>query len=396
MIRSVRCLPILLLALATAGPGAAQTETAPAAAAQTFPAITVITVRDADIRDRVYASGLIQPVEEVMVQPQIEGQAIDSLQADVGSVVKEGDVMARLSQTSLKLMRSQLVAARAAAVAALAQGKAQLAEATINAQEALRVQERAQTLQKSGSVSQSQADLALADSAAKQSRVAAASQGVTAAEAQIAVADAKSADVDLSLARATVTAPVGGLVVARNASVGAIATATGSPMFVLVKGGLLELRADVAERDILRLAPGQSVDMRVVGLAETVKGHVRLVEPTVDTTTRLGRVRIQLDDPGMVRSGMYAEAAILVASHHAPVVPGAAIEVADGTATILVVGPDDTLKRVPVVTGIRENGRVEVLSGASAGDTIVSRAGAFVREGDRIHPVPDAAARVGE
>jgi HlyD family secretion protein len=43
---------------------------------------------------------------------------------------------------------------------------------------------------------------------------------------------------------------------------------------------------------------------------------------------------------------------------------------------------------VPVQTGIRDSGWVEILSGLEAGDTIVTKAGAFVRDGDRINPVP--------
>ena len=356
-----------------------------------LPAITVVTVAEGTIADRVYASGLIGPVEEVSVQPQIEGQAIEALDVDVGATVKAGDVMARLSQSALEVTRAQLAASRAAAAAALAQGRAQLVESQTNAEEARRVRERADSLARSGSVSQAQADQALAASAAANARVAASEQGVASAQAQIDVAEARQAETELNLARTTVKAPVDGLVAARNASVGAIATAAGNPMFVLVKGGLLELRADVAERDILRLAPGQGAAVTVVGLAAPVSGHVRLVEPTVDAVTRLGRVRITLDDPGRVRSGMFAEAAILVAERRAPLLPGAAVEVSEGVASVLVVGTGDTLRRVPVEAGIRANGQVEIVSGVRPGDRVVARAGAFVREGDRINPVAEAA-----
>jgi len=49
---------------------------------------------------------------------------------------------------------------------------------------------------------------------------------------------------------------------------------------------------------------------------------------------------------------------------------------------------DGLVTQVPVKTGIRDSGWVEILSGLEAGDTIVTKAGAFVRDGDRINPVP--------
>ena len=145
----------------------------------------------------------------------------------------------------------------------------------------------------------------------------------------------------------------------------------------------LKSAADVAEQDLLRIEPGQKVSLRVVGRAEPITGTVRLVEPTVDTTTRLGRVRIGLDDSGLVRDGMFGEATILVAERRALAAPVTAIS-ADGAALKV---EDGIVTRVAVETGIRDGGLVEIRSGLPLGATIVSRAGAFVRDGDHIHPV---------
>ena len=59
----------------------------------------------------------------------------------------------------------------------------------------------------------------------------------------------------------------------------------------------------------------------------------------------------------------------------------------DGDA-VLRVTAGGTVERAPVTTGIREGGLIEITSGLFAGDVIVARAGAFVRPGDRINPVP--------
>ena len=119
----------------------------------------------------------------------------------------------------------------------------------------------------------------------------------------------------------------------------------------------------------------------------TLSGHIRLVAPTIDTTTRLGNARIAVDPSPMVRSGMFAEADILVATHDAMAVPVTAVGQSGKDTTVKLV-KDGLVSEVPVTTGIRQGGWVEVLSGLTLGDTIVAKAGAFVSDGDKINPIP--------
>ncbi len=344
-------------------------------------------VAQAVVRDRVLASGLIGPVERISVQPRIEGQAIEEIRVEVGDRVEANQIVARLSDAALTLRKSQLLAQQAAAAASIAQAEAQLVEVEAAADEAGRVQARTETLRAQGTASQASADQAKAGADAAAARVTVAQQGLKAARAQLALADALLADVDLQLGRTFVRAPVAGEVVERSATVGSIASAAGQPMFVIVRDGLLELQADVAEQDILRLAEGQRVALRLVGLNDVLTGTVRLVEPTVDTLTRLGRVRIAVEAPERVRSGMFAEAEILVAEREALVVPVTSVGSGpEGDSALRV--RDGRAERVSVQTGIRDGGLVEVLGGLDLGDSVVTRAGAFVRDGDRINPVP--------
>jgi HlyD family secretion protein len=157
-------------------------------------------------------------------------------------------------------------------------------------------------------------------------------------------------------------------------------------MFSLIRDGALELRADVAEGDLLRLAAGQTASLTLAGADAPRGGTIRLVEPSIDAVTRMGRARITLDAPQGIRSGMFAEATVLVAERETLAVPISAIGTAKGQTTVLKV-TGDMAARVPVQTGIRAEGWVEILSGLAEGDLIVAKAGAFVRDGDRISPV---------
>ena len=382
-------LAALTLAAALA-PGPALAEAAPAPAAAVLPAITVSTVARVTLRDRVLASGLVGPVERVQVPPLIEGQPIQSLLADVGDRVAAGQVLAQLSSATLELQKSQFLATLASARAAIAQVEAQLIEARSSADEAQRVNVRTTTLKNQGTASQAAADQAAAAAISATARVAVATQSLAAAEAQLTLVEAQIATVDLQLSRTRVIAPVAGVVVERNAQLGGVASAAGPAMFVLIRDGALELRADVAEPDLLRLAVGQRAQLVAVGTDAALTGTVRLVEPAIDTATRMGRARISIDAPEQMRAGMFVDASILVAERAGLAVPVTALGSGTEGATVMRVR-GGLVERLAVVTGIRDRGMIEIVSGLAEGDLVVTKAAAFVHDGDHINPVPAAA-----
>jgi HlyD family secretion protein len=393
----MRLIPVLMLTVAAALPAPAlraqEAEAAvdaPAPVTESLPAISVAEVRARQLTDRVIASGLIGATEEVQVAPLIEGQPLEALAADVGDTVTEGQVLAVLSRSSLELQRSEAVASLAAAAASIAQAEAQLVEAEASAAEAQRVADRTTLLREQGTAPQAQADTATANAVSAAARVQVARQALESTRAQLALAEARLENVDLQLSRTEVKAPVAGKIVARNAKLGAIATAAGEPMFVIIRDGALELRADVAESDILRLDEGQPARLRTAGMVGALAGTVHLVEPTIDTVTRLGRARIAVADPELLRAGMFVEAEVIVAEREALAVPLTAIGSAPEGITVMRVR-DGLVERVVVKTGIRDGAYVEVIDGLAAGDLVVSKAGAFVRAGDRINPVLDPA-----
>ena len=368
---------------------AAAAESAAEAPAPALPAITVSDVIPRTLTDRVIASGLIAAVEEVQVAPLVEGQPLDQLLVDVGDMVTEGQVLAVLSKSTLELQKTEAVASLAAARSTIDQGEAQLVEAEAAAAEAARVVDRTTKLRESGTAAQATWDTANANAIAANARVSVATQGLEAARAQLALAEARLENVDLMLSRTDVKAPVAGKIVARNAKIGAVATAAGEPMFVITKDAALELRADVAEIDLLRLVPGQKATLRAVGTTDPLSGTVRLVEPAIDPVTRLGRARISLDASEALRTGMFVEAEIITAERETLAIPVTAIGASPDGSTVMRV-KDGIVERVVVRTGIRDGGLVEITEGLAAGDTVVTKAGAFVRAGDRINPIPSA------
>lgn len=348
----------LLISVALVAPLAAQ-EAEPAPEPKiVLPAITVTTVAARKLTDHVLASGQIAAVEQVSVVPLVEGQPIESLAADVGDTVQAGQVLAVLSTATWELQRSQL--------------QASLASAQTQAAEAKKSADRTAALFKQGTSSTAANDQAQA--------------AAVAAQAQVDSLTAQLANVDLMISRTEVKAPVAGVILTRNAQVGAVASAAGQPLFVIIKEGALELRADVAEADLPRLAPGMEAEVRLAADVAPLPAKLRLLEPGVDAATRLGRARLSLEPTPGVHPGMYGEADITVATHEALAVPVTAVGSENGETTVMKV-VDGTVQRTIVTTGIREAGWIEIVEGLTSGDTIVAKAGSFVSDGDKINPI---------
>ncbi|WP_117191678.1 efflux RND transporter periplasmic adaptor subunit [Rhizobium terrae] len=387
-------IPALIISLA-ASTALAQDAAAPAPA-QTelkLPSIIVTEAVTKPLVDRVIATGTIKPVEEVYVQPLVDGLSIKTLNADVGDEVKADSVLATLNDDALLLQKSQYEANKAKAEAGVAQYQAQVIEAEANLADMTRQRDRTKRLSQSGTSTVSQLEQAEAQVEVAQARLNAAKQAVAVGQSDIKVVDAQIDDVKLRLARTGVKTPIAGVVSARTAKVGAIATGQGSPLFTIIKDSAIELVADLSETDIQKIKAGQRAIVTIAGGRTKIEGKVRLVSPTVDATTRLGSVHIVIDDKSGARSGMYASAEIVIAEANALALPLSAVTTGRSGSTARKV-EDNVVKQVKIETGIQDGGFIQVVSGLTAGDIVVAKAGAFVRDGDKIAPVPAEPAAV--
>lgn len=358
----------------------------PTPAETNLPAIRVVEVTERSLVDRVIVTGTVEAVEEVYVQPQVDGLRIESLKADVGDSVKAGDVLATLATDTLVLQKSQLLANRAKVEAVGAQLEAQLIEAQANEAEAIRQAVRAEGLVKSKAVAVSQAEQLRATATAATARVNSARQGIAANKADVKVIDAQIDDIDLKLARTDIKTTVDGVVSVRTAKIGAIAAGAGNPLFTLIRDNAVELDADVAEGDLLKLKPGQSVHMTVAGTNTEVEGKVRMIEPVINATTRLGTVKIAIDDSSIARIGMYASAEVVISERKVLTLPLTAVTAEDGGLVVRRV-VDGVVTMTKVRTGVQDGDFVEIVEGLKAKDIVVEKAGAYVRNGDKVSPV---------
>jgi len=378
----------ILLSL-LAAPAAMAEEPVVTAPKQNLPAIVITTAATRKLTDKVVATGTVKAVEEVYIQPQVDGLSIRTLNADVGDKVEANSTLATLNDDALILQKSQMQATRAKGEASLAQLRAQLAEARANAEEAELQRIRAVTMGAKGTMSTSAVEQANAAAAANKAREASAEQAIVVSEADLKVTDSQIADTDLKLARTGIKTPVAGTVASRNARVGAIANGNGDPLFTIIRNSQLELVVDVSESDITKISIGQKARISLSGSREKLAGTVRLVAPIVDSVTRLGAVHISIDEGDKARAGMYGSAEIIIRQEEGVALPLTAVNTDENGSSARKV-ENGVVKFVNVETGIQDGAYVEILKGLKAGEDVVAKAGAYVRDGDRITPVRDA------
>lgn len=188
-------------------------------------------------------------------------------------------------------------------------------------------------------------------------------------------------------------APAKGAVVAVAAAVGSYASPSAKdPMFRIVGDAGLELKAEILASRMSRLKAGMPARVHVVGLGD-LDGTVAAVGTAIDPMTQFGTVSLTVPDPRL-RGGAFARAEIDAGQDCGFLIPlSALLSGPEGEVVAVVHG--DRVEMRAVKIGILEAGDAEVRDGLSENEQVIARAGAFLREGDRVRAVPAAALDAG-
>lgn len=356
-------LAFLLVAQAAALAGCKSQPSAAATLVAAAPgrAVTVVRVEPRPIGGALQAAGDLVPLEEAAVLPEVTGYRVAEVLADVGQHVRKGEVLARLDPT---LIQSQL-----------AQQQALVAQAQAQAVQAEDQAERVRGLDESGVLSEEQI---------RQRRFQ--------AQAARATVDAQAAalrDIRTRASLLAVTSPVSGVVLEKTVRPGDLSAAGASAWFRLARDGIIELQAQMSEDDLSRIRAGDSAQVMLAN-GQAVVGRVRLVSPQVDPQTKLGYVRITLPVREDIRAGGFAHAIFAAASGPVLSVPETAVRYDADGASVMMLAPDQRVRRVAVRTAARGGGLVELAQGPPAGASVVRNAADFLLDGDRVRPAGGA------
>ena len=217
------------------------------------PAPTVATaqVTRGDVVDTVGATGTLQAVTTVQVGTQVSG-TIQALYADFNSLVRKGQVLARLDPS---LFQTQIEQARANLIRA----QADLERLQVSLDDAKTKLARAQELSGRSLIPKSDLETA-------QVNVRSIEAQIRSSEAQVTQAQASLNQNQVNLQHTVIEAPIDGLVISRSVDVGqTVAASMQAPTLFILAADLTKMQvlANLDESDVGRIRPGQHVSFRV-------------------------------------------------------------------------------------------------------------------------------------
>lgn len=352
-------------------------------------AASVVTapVKRGDIEETVLASGTLKPIKMVAVGAQVSGRVI-SLKVRVGNTVKQGDLIAQIDPiTKQNDLRT--------AEAALQNSRAQRAEkeATLALAEAALGRQQITFAQKASS----RADFETADATVKQTRA-----QISALDAQIMQAQVSVETARVNLDYTRITAPLDGTVLAVVTQEGQTVNAVQSAPTIVILGqvGVMAIRAEISEVDVIKVRPGQNVYFNILGdterrytasldaiepAPESIKSDSSFSSSTVSSTSTSSSSTTSAiyyngifsapNADGRLLTYMTAEVHVVVAeAKDTLTIPSAALQrQSDGSHVVQVADAKGELSSRPVKVGINNKITAQVLSGLGEGDQVVVR-----------------------
>lgn len=373
------------------------------------PVETVEVLRD-DLIQTAVASGRVMSPRRVRVGAVITGRVV-AIPVTEGQAVKKGAELVLLEDKDVRAALAQAQAGVAQAEAKVRQlrevGLPAAQQALLQAEATLtqvRGQfDRTKRLQAQGFVGQSQLDdaqrnLDVAESQARAARVQVetnSTRGSDFAMAMTALEQARAAErvAQAKLPDMVVRAPVDGVLISRNVEVGDIVQ-PGKELFLLAPAGETQVIVQIDERNLSQLSLGQ----KALGSADAFPGRrfpaeLIYINPGIDALRGSVEVRLRVPTPpDYLRQDMTVSVDIEVARRaQAVVAPTQAVRDATTAQPWVLAVRNGRAERVPVKVGLRGDGRLEVLEGATPGDALIPASLGLITAGQKVRALPRAA-----
>ncbi|MBC5991704.1 efflux RND transporter periplasmic adaptor subunit [Pontibacter cellulosilyticus] len=258
--------------------------------------VVIAEAKKTEIVEKVSASGKIQPETEVKISPDVSGEIIE-LNVEEGDSVVKGQLLLRIRPDNYQSFVDAQQASVNSSRANLAQTKARLAQAQANLTQAKQNYERNKSLYDQKVISQAEWQQIAATYESAKQEVESLRQSVRASEYNIQNALASLKDARENLNKTTIYAPVSGIVSKLNVERGERVVGTsqmaGTEIMRIANLNNMEVRVNVNENDIIRVALGDSVEVEVDSYAsrdEKFKGVVTAIANTAKDAATLEAV----------------------------------------------------------------------------------------------------------
>ncbi len=421
MRKAIGIIGLSVLIFAASGCSIGKKDAAPAAEIDNRTAVYVEKIEKTAIHNEMVYSGTVNPSESVNVMAGVTAK-VRSINYDVGDEVGAGAVLCKLDTSDIENNYNALKASYNAALAnaeaarvtyetvngaamqmQIANAELNLTNAEIQYNTAKETYDKNQILFNAGAVSefaleQSADAVTMAESAynaAKEAYEMTANvmpteneeKAKAAYEAALSNANsvkAQLASVEKTLSDTNVKSPIAGTVAANNLTVGEYAPST-MPAFVIIQTGTMKMNVNVSEQIINKVHEGDEVNIKISAISdEFIKGTITTVAPAAGQSGTYP-IEISVENPGNVlKAGMFGEVYFTTEKVEATIsVPRNAVIDKNGELYVFVEKNGIVSKRI-VTTGIDTGDYIEITSGLSENEHVVTKGQTYLSDGDEV------------
>lgn len=359
--------------------------------------VQAVIVHREPITEHIAADAILNPLSQAVISSQISAP-IARFYVQRGSRVSKGELLATLDNRNLKaaLLDNQgsydaaqaqyQTATKATVPEDLQKAQLDLAQAKANLTLNQQIVESRKKLFAEGAIPghdldtaqaalvQAQANFELAQQHFQEVQEVGGEAALKNAKGQLESAKGKYLGAEAQLQYSEIRSPIRGVVTERSLYAGETAAA-GAPLLTVMDTSSLVAKVHLTQPQAQQLKVGDPASVTVPGIENPINGEVMLISPALDPGSTTVEVWVRLSNPdGSLKPGTAVH--LLLAGRtvlNAFVVPAESLVTTPaGNKAVMVVGADGLAHMKEVSVGIQDNGLVQVQSGISSGDQVVT------------------------
>lgn len=327
------------------------------------------------------ATGTVRARVSAAISAKLMGY-VREVRVEAGDRVREGQVLARLDTRDLDVSFRRAEAIREEVRTEVPAADNTVAAAKANLDLAQVTFGRMQDLFQEKSISNQEFDESSAKLKAAQADYEVAQARRSQTNAKLAQVDQEVSATEVTRSYADIVAPFAGLVVSKSIEAGSM-TVPGAPLMIIERDGAYRMEASVEEGYLPAIRAGQPVSVSLEGVDRVLDARVSEIIPAIDSGSRSGIVRIDLPALTGIRTGTFGRVTFHLTGRSVLAIPATAV-MERGQLQSVLVAEDGVARTRLITTGQKSDGQIEILSGLSPGEKVISPIPPGLTDGARV------------
>ncbi|MGM0370236.1 MAG: efflux RND transporter periplasmic adaptor subunit [Bacillota bacterium] len=371
--------------------------------------VETISAQSGQVAKHITVTGTAKAAKSAQLTPQLQ-ETVDEVLVTEGQQVAAGEKLIQLDQENIKAQIAETKAGLEVAQAGLEellagsrQGEidklqAQLNQAEANYQQAKRDYQRSQKLFEREAISEQKLESAKTQKVSaknnyqslkeslKMAQKGPTAEQITRQQASLQQSRARLDTAQLNLDKSKIKAPFPALISTINVEEGEMVG--NQPVISIVDLSSIKLETHVSENNVNQLKVGERVTVDFNALDNKLQGTIQTISPSLDQQQQGYPIEIKVNNSGnLIKSGMYAEVEIETErSSGNLVIPKQSVLQENGSSYVFVV-EDDKAEKKEVTTGLTTTDKVEILSGITDGEQVITAGSEKVTAGYEVRVV---------